>query len=95
MAAKPTRIVVYFDDGTQWEMSADEVGSIFLKESKAVKCGHKPPYKKPPKQKSGSETSTATFAAMSGTGSGETGGEASVQEEGEGCYIIGGVIVCP
>jgi hypothetical protein len=94
MAVKPTRIVVYFDDGTQWEMPADQVGSIFLKESKAVKCGHKPPYKKPPKPSSGS-TTTATFAAMSSTESGETGGEVSVQEGGEGCYMIGGVIVCP
>jgi hypothetical protein len=90
MPVKPTRIVVYFDNGTQWEIQADQVGSIFVNESKAVKCGHKPPYKKPPKPASGSPNA-ATFAALSA----EMGGEASVQEGGEGCYMIGGVIVCP
>jgi hypothetical protein len=90
MAAKPTKVVVYFDDGTQWEVSPDEAGSIFLSESKAVKCGHNPPYKKPPKPKAGSPN-TATFAALSTTVD-ESGGEGEVPE---GCYIIQGVIVCP
>ena len=86
--AKATKIVVYFDDGSTYEVQADQVGSIFLKETAAVKCGHKPPYGKPPKDE------TTTFAAMSTTETGGTaGGDATAQ--GTGCYLVSGVIICP
>jgi hypothetical protein len=84
---KATKIVVYFDDGSTHEVQADKASSVFLKESAAVKCGHNPPYGKPPKS-----TST-TLSAMSST---ETGGdETTVNAQAGTCYMINGVIVCP
>jgi hypothetical protein len=91
---KPTKVVVHFDDGTTTDIPADGVGSIFFSEAKAVKCGHKPPYKKPPKPPAGGTTSTMAFAAAADeSGTGEGGGEASAQESN--CYWVNGMIVCP
>lgn len=88
--AKATKIVVYFDDGTTHEIQADKAGSIFLKESAAKKCGHNPPYGKPPK------SASTTLSAMSTTeASGETGGATTAEAQGGTCYMINGVIVCP
>ena len=80
--AKPTKIVVYFDDGTSYETSAQGVGSIFMNEGKARKCGHNPPYGPPPKK----DTTTGT---------GDTGGEMALMDTGENCYVVNGVIICP
>jgi hypothetical protein len=67
-----------------------------LKESKAKKCGHNPPYNKPPKAASTNDTTTTTFAAMSTTETGgEEGGTGDVSLQGDTCYLINGVIVCP
>lgn len=83
--AKPTKIVVHFDDGTTFEIPAQGTGSIFLNEEKAKKCGHNPPYDKPPK-KNGAE-SDSTLTATSDTTT------SSTMEAG--CYILNGVVVCP
>jgi len=76
----PTRIVVYFDDGTSEEIDVRGMSSAFFRENAAVKCGHKPPYKqgKPPKD-----------------GGGTTGGEVTLMSDGESCYYVNGIIVCP
>lgn len=58
--ARPTRIVVYFDDGSETEIAAAGVGSIFLSEDKAVRCGHRPPYDPPPNQKRSTTEAMAT-----------------------------------
>ena len=85
--AKPTKIVVHFDDGSTTDIPAEGVGSIFMNEEKAKKCGHNPPYKKPPKEKNAGVSMAAAFSAAGG-------GEAET-DEGDSCYIINGVIVCP
>jgi hypothetical protein len=83
--AKPTKIVVHFDDGTTTDIPAQGVGSIFMNEVKAKKCGHNPPYGKPPHAAAGS-------SATSGSAGGTT---VSAMDTGESCYMINGVIVCP
>ena len=94
--AKATRIVVHFDDGTTHDIDVEKTGSIFLKESKAKKCGHNPPYNKPPKTASTNDTTTTTLAAMStGETGGDAGGTGDVGLQGDTCYLINGVIVCP
>jgi hypothetical protein len=85
--AKPTKIVVVFDDGTTTDIPAKGVGSIFFNENKAKKCGHNPPYGKPPKKDDAG--STSTLMAMSTTGDGEE------DAAGDSCYMVNGVIVCP
>jgi hypothetical protein len=89
--AKPTKIVVHFDDGTTQDIPADGVGSIFLNEPAAVKCGHKPPYGKPPHT---SDTTMATAFSTSTSGSG-SGGGGNASTQGTSCYLIQGIIVCP
>lgn len=84
--AKPTKIVVYFDDGTSIDIPAQGVGSIFMSEGKAKKCGHNPPYGKPPHAAAAGTTETSGTA---------DGGTVSLMDTGESCYIINGVIVCP
>jgi hypothetical protein len=78
--ATPTKIVVHFDDGTTTEIPIGGMSSVFLNESAAVGCGHRPPYKQgaPPSKRGGA--GSGTVAAMS---------------EGESCYYVNGVIVCP
>jgi hypothetical protein len=77
---KATKFVVHFDDGSTYEIPANGTGSIFVNEEKAKKCGHNPPYKKPPKKNGTTDTSTTEpeMAAMEGA-----------------CYLVNGVIVCP
>jgi hypothetical protein len=94
--ATPTRIVVYFDDGTQTEIPVDGMSSVFLRENAAVKCGHRPPYKKgpPPNGSTGSDSTISTMSLMSTTDDGgDNGGDDS--RSGTSCYYINGVIVCP
>lgn len=81
--AKPTKIVVHFDDGTSYETPAQGVGSIFMNEGKARKCGHNPPYGPPPKK-----DKSAGSAA-------EAGGDMTLMDTGDNCYIVNGVIICP
>lgn len=87
--AKATKIVVYFDDGTTYEIDPNTSSSIFLKESAAVHCGHNPPYGKPPKKE------TATLTAMSTTAGGAESGGGNGDATAGQCYLINGVIVCP
>lgn len=86
--AKPTKIVVHFDDGTTTDIPAKGVGSIFMNEAKAKKCGHNPPYGKPPHAAAGN-------AGGNAGGSESESGTMSLMDTGESCYIINGVIVCP
>jgi hypothetical protein len=86
--AKPTKIVVHFDDGTTTDIPAEGVGSIFMSEGKARKCGHNPPYGKPPHANPGNAGGNAGE-------SGTTDTTVSLMDTGESCYIINGVIVCP
>lgn len=89
---KATKLVVHFDDGSTHEIPANGTGSIFLKEEKAKKCGHNPPYEKPPKKSDGSVTNTSTMSLMADT---TTEPEPEPEPEEGSCYEINGVIVCP
>lgn len=80
---KPTKVVVHFDDGTTLEIPAQGTGSIFLNEEKAKKCGHNPPYGKPPKNNGVSADSTTTTDTT------------TMSTLEAGCYILNGVVVCP
>jgi hypothetical protein len=86
-----TKIVVHFDDGTTFEIPAAGTVYIFLNEPKARKCGHKPPYKKPPKPEDEAVSLLSADSTTTGTSAGAT--EAQVMEGS--CYEINGVIVCP
>jgi hypothetical protein len=63
--AKVTRITLHFDDGTSYEVDPATGGSIFVNEGKAQKCGHRPPWKKPPQ-----DEETSTMATTEETGGG-------------------------
>ena len=76
---KATKIVIEFDDGSSYEIDPAKAGSIFTSEAKAKKCGHNPPYGKPPKNENGDSGSVSLM---------------STTEEGA-CYLVNGVIVCP
>jgi hypothetical protein len=89
--AKPTKIVVHFDDGTTTDIPAQGVGSIFMNEGKAKQCGHNPPYGPPPHAHAGGSTT----GSGSEDADGGTGGTVSLMDTGDSCYIINGVIVCP
>jgi hypothetical protein len=84
--AKPTKIVVHFDDGTTTDIPAQGVGSIFMNEGKARKCGHNPPYGKPPH---------GTGNAGGAVGTAASDDTLTAMAAGEQCYIVNGVIVCP
>ena len=90
MAKKPTKIVVVFDDGSTTDIPAKGVGSIFLNEEKAKKCGHKPPYDPPPGKEKKLDN-LGTVALMSTT----TGDGEEDEGPGDNCYVVNGVIVCP
>jgi hypothetical protein len=79
--AKATKIIIEFDDGTRKELDPAAVGSIFTSEARARKCGHNPPYNKPPKEDGGGDAGSVTL--MGGTA------------EGGACYLWNGVIYCP
>jgi hypothetical protein len=83
---KATKIVIEFDDGTNHVVDPARAGSIFTRQNAAEKCGHHPPYGKPPK--SGNGSSTDTVSLMSDTTTADT-------TEGPTCYWLNGVIVCP
>ena len=87
---KATKIVVHFDDGSMYEVPVDKFGSLFTSEAKAKKCGHNPPYGKPPK--SGSSTDSATVGLMSTS---ETTDSTEMQAMEGACYWVNGVIICP
>ena len=83
---KATKIVIEFDDGTRHDVDPAKARSLFTSEAAAKKCGHNPPYGKPPKSGNGS-TDTASVTSDSTT--------AAATVEGPTCYWINGVIVCP
>lgn len=83
---KATKFVVHFDDGSTYEIPAEAAGSIFNGEEKAKKCGHKPPYKKPPKTDAAATADTALTAETTAT-------EDTTMESG--CFVLNGVVVCP
>jgi hypothetical protein len=61
--AKATKITIHFDDGTSYDVDPTRSGSIFVNEGKAEKCGHRPPWEKPPKK---DDTALATTEAGGG-----------------------------
>jgi hypothetical protein len=83
---KATKLVVHFDDGSTYEIPAEGTGSIFLNEVKAKRCGHNPPYGKPPKTNGTSDSGTLSLM------SDET---PELQTMEGSCYIINGMVVCP
>lgn len=80
--ATPTRMVIYYDDGTSVEVPLGGMSSVFMNEAAAVKCGHRPPYNQGPPPGSGS-------------GSGNAAGSTTMTATGGTCYYVNGVIVCP
>lgn len=81
---KATKIVIEFDDGTKHVVDPARAGSLFTSEAAARKCGHNPPYGKPPKS-TGNNADTLSVEGDSTTAA----------LEGPTCYWINGVIVCP
>ena len=92
---KPTKLVVYFDDGSTYEIPADGTGSIFIGEEKAKKCGHKPPYKKPPKSATTEAQPLTLMSATDSTAADTSDGDPEAQVMEGICYIVNGVVVCP
>lgn len=88
---KATKIVIEFDDGTVWDVDPAKAGSIFTSEASAKTCKHDPPYEKPPKAPSKKDGSNGGTASLMSTAD----SSATTAEEGGGCYIVNGVIVCP
>jgi len=100
MMAKPTAIVVWFDDGTYYHIDPRAVKSFFMNEAAARACGHAAPHRLPGlaspvrgpfTDKAGppgadGETATTTMA-MSGT--------ADASADAGSCYYVNGMIVCP
>jgi hypothetical protein len=92
--ATPTKIVVHFDDGTQTEIPVAGMSSVFFKESAAVKCGRRPPYKKGPPRKNGNGDSSLT-GEVTLMATADDGGDGDDSRSGDSCYWINGIIVCP
>jgi hypothetical protein len=98
---KATNIVIEFDDGTRYNVDPAKAGSIFTTENAAKKCGHNPPYDKPPKSASG----TSGVDSVSSMSTNEVTADATLDSTAETtattsmtgttCYLINGVIVCP
>ena len=88
--ATPTRIVVYFDDGTQTEISVRGMSSVFFNQAAAVKCGRRPPYKQGPPPNGGSGDGEMTLMATEDDGQNGDG-----NGDGDSCYYVNGMIVCP
>ena len=87
--ARATKVIIVFDDGTTFDVSAASASSIFLKETAAERCGHNPPYDPPPKADVGMLQPLTAVGGVSG------GATTAAAEEGTACYMINGVIVCP
>jgi hypothetical protein len=93
--ATPTKIVVYFDDGTQTEIPVGGMSSVFFRETAAVKCGRRPPYKKGPPPNNGNGGSSLT-GEMTLMATADDGGDGESRSgDGDACYYINGIIVCP
>lgn len=87
--AKATKVIIVFDDGTTFDVSAETASSIFLKETAAERCGHNPPYDPPPKD------GYAMLQPLTAVGSVSGGTTTAATTEGTACYMVNGVIVCP
>jgi hypothetical protein len=83
---KATKIVIEFDDGSRYNVDPAQAGSIFTNEAAAKKCGHHPPYGKPPQSGNGNGTDTLSVTSDS---------TAAATTEGPTCYWVNGIIVCP
>ena len=90
--ATPTKIVVYFDDGTQTEIPVGGMSSVFLKEAAAVKCGRRPPYKQGPPNNGNGGSSMIGEATLMATAD---DGRDDDSRSGDACYWVNGIIVCP
>jgi hypothetical protein len=95
--AKPTAIVVWFDDNTRFHIDPDAIQSLFINESAAAGCGHPGPHQVPGPaapvhgpfpDHQGPPPKPERAAANATTES------AAASVEGGSCYYVNGVIVC-
>lgn len=103
--AKPTAIVVWFDDNTRYHIDPAAVKSLFIDVAAATLCGHEPPHEVPgpaapvrgpfkdnagPPSTGGSSTMTATTTTTTTSATSDT---TTTTETGT-CYYVNGMIVC-
>lgn len=75
----PTKIVVHFDDGTSREIPVGGMSSVYFNEAAARRAGREWRQETPPGTRNG----------------GDNGGDVAAMADGESCYYVNGVIVCP
>ncbi|HEX6559833.1 MAG TPA: hypothetical protein VF021_10235 [Longimicrobiales bacterium] len=92
MMAKPTAIVVWFDDNTRYHIDPAAVRSLFINEAAAARCGHKPPHAVPGPAApvKGPFNDTAGPPAAGGGG-----GQTLAAADAGTCYYVNGMIICP
>lgn len=84
--AKATRIVVWFDDGSWYEINPGGIGCTFMSEAIAASHGHHPPFQVP-------GPASPIKGPFSGPVSTDT--VAAVDDTAGTCYYVNGVVVCP
>lgn len=94
--AKPTAIVVWFDDGTRYHIDPAAVKSIFLNEGVAASCGHHGPHHLP----GGAGPITGPFNDTAGPPAGVGGGNSAsgsttLTAAAGTCYYVQGIVICP
>jgi hypothetical protein len=94
--AKATKIVVWFDDDTHYDIDPAGVQSMFLSEGAAAGCGHGPPYQVPgphsPVHGPFPDHGPPPVANNSGAGNSGDGGVSTMEGS---CYYVNGMIICP
>ena len=85
--AKPTRIVVWFDDDTWYEIDPGRFASAFMSQAAANMAGHHPPYETP-------GPNSGIKGPFHGPVADATASSDANALEGS-CYWVNGVIVCP
>ena len=88
--AKPKAIVVWFDDGTSYQIDPSAIRSIFVNEKAAAKAGRPGPHQLPgshgPIQGPFSNNDAPTLDSAT---------TAADTAEGGTCFYVNGIIVCP
>jgi hypothetical protein len=93
MMAKPTAIVVWFDDNTRYHIDPNVVRSLFVNEAAAASCGHRPPHRVP----GPAAPVKGPFNDNDGPPSTDesSGTMMTAMDTGGSCYYVNGMIVCP
>ena len=86
--ARPTAIVVWFDDNTRYHIDPSVFKSLFINEAAAARCGHPGPHELPT---TGGPVQ-GPFADTDGPPSTGTGSRTATADA---CVYVNGVIVCP